>query len=323
MAQRSIPYAVARIRSLENRMLDRQTLARLRDASRAEALKLLMETGYGQGSAAEDAEAAIALELLAARRLVREVSPEPQLTGLFLLGIDARNLKILLKARLLGQPAEGLLNEGGFFSLETLRRAVMEKDYRDLPGEFSRELAAVERRLAAEPDPQMLSAAVDRATFAYISAVAQRSGDAFAQAYFSAQADFLNVRSLLRARGLNWDTARLRRMLLPGGQIGHAALADALQLPQEQLSKRLGGGANGGAIGAALEEYAAGGSPAGLERRMDAALMALARSAKAQSFTIGPVIGYLLGREAEAKALRLIFAAKQTGREVSLPELYS
>ena len=323
MAQRSIPYAVARIRALENRLLDAQTLARLRDADRTDALKLLLETGYGQGAAAEDAEAAIAAELLTARRLVREVSPDPEVTGLFLLGIDARNLKTLLKARLLNQSAEGLLGEGGMFPLETLKRAVADKDYRDLPPEFSRELNAVERRLAVEPDPQMLSAAVDRAAFAYIDAVIRRSGDTFARSYFAAQADFLNVRSLLRARALGWDAERLRRMLVSGGEISLDALADALHQPDDQLSKRLASGANGRAIGAALEEYAASGSLAGLERSMDAALMTLARSAKAQSFSSGPVIGYLLGREAEAKALRLIFAAKQAGREASLPELYS
>ncbi len=323
MAQRSIPYAVARIRALENRLLDSQTLARLKDADRTDALKLLLETGYGQGAAAEDAEAAIAAELLTARRLVREVSPDPEVTGLFLLGIDARNLKTLLKARLLNQPAEGLLGEGGMFPLEALKRAVADKDYRDLPAEFSRELNAVERRLAVEPDPQMLSAAVDRAAFAYIDAVIRRSGDTFARSYFTAQADFLNVRSLLRARALGWDAERLRRMLVSGGEISLDVLADALHQPDDQLSKRLASGVNGRAIGAALEEYAASGSLTGLERSMDATLMKLTRSAKAQSFSSGPVIGYLLGREAEAKALRLIFAAKQAGREASLPELYS
>lgn len=39
--------------------------------------------------------------------------------------------------------------------------------------------------------------------------------------------------------------------------------------------------------------------------------MTAVREGKYDSFSMGPILGYLLGREAEAKALRVLFAAKR------------
>ena len=47
-----------------------------------------------------------------------------------------------------------------------------------------------------------------------------------------------------------------------------------------------------------------------LERTTDNRLMELARRGKADIFTIGPILGFLLAREAEAKAIRLIMVGK-------------
>lgn len=323
MPQGSYAYAVARIRALETHMLDALKFARLKEVDEDEALKLLQEAGYGQCAVNEDIEPAISAELNAARKAVWEVTPEPELTGLFLLPIDAHNLKALLKARLMQTTASDILLEGGLFNVEKLIKAVSEKDYRDLPDAFSQALTSMERQIQNNPDPRYLSAVVDRTVFAYIRAVTAKKKNAFVSAYFAAQADFVNVRSVIRARALHYETDKLASMLVPGGEISSADLIEALSLPVEQLSKKLGKGKNGRAIGAALDEYATCGSSTSLERRMDAALMALTRSGKHETFGLGPVIGYLLGREAEARALRVLFAAKRAKRDVELPELYA
>lgn len=49
--------------------------------------------------------------------------------------------------------------------------------------------------------------------------------------------------------------------------------------------------------------------------------MALAREGKARNFTLGPLVGYLLGREAEARALRLLFSGRLPAEDWQ-PELY-
>ena len=318
MTQRSIAYAVARVRALEPHLLDGPKLARLKESGAAERFRLLQETGYGQR--AESLEAAIAAELAAARKLVRELSPDTDITGLFFLEADAHNLKTLLKSRLLGVAPQDLL-EDGLFPVDTLIEAVETKDYRALPPAIRQGMDALERKLAAGPNPQLLSAAVDRAVFEHIAAVLADGRHPEVQAWFAAKADYLNAMSLLRARALGWDAERLANMLLPGGDIAAADVLEAYALSADQLAKRMMRGRNGAAIAQALEECMAQASPGPLERRMDSALMALARAGKGRNFSLGPLVGYLLGREAEARALRLLFSGRGPLEDWQ-PELY-
>ncbi|MBC8546537.1 V-type ATPase subunit [Clostridiaceae bacterium NSJ-31] len=326
MPQASYPYAVGRIKVLETRMLDKAKWARLKEADSSEALRLLADSGYGGGAqTGGDVEPLIRAELEAARQVILEVTPNEGLTSLFLLRTDAHNLKTLLKARVLGIDSGDLLAAGGSFPLETLQKCVAERDYSALPEAFSRVLRPMEEQLAQRVDPLALSAAVDRAVFEYAQDVlrGRKNRNPFIREYFTAQIDFINVQSAIRARALGWDTDKASPLLIPGGEIERRDLLESLDAPEEQLPRKLGRGAYGRAIAAAVEDYLQTHSTQALEQRMDAALMELARRYKYDSFGMGPIVGYLLGREAEAKALRVLFAAKRAGIDAALPELYA
>ncbi len=326
MPQASYPYAVGRIKVLETRMLDKAKWNRLKEADEQEAFKILTESGYGSGAATGGNVALlIKAELEAARQVVLEVTPDEEITGLFLLRTDAHNLKTLLKARLLKTDAQTILAGSGSFSLETLQKCVSDADYSALPDSFASALTQMEQKLQKHTDPLMLSASVDRAVFEHVLAVLKkhRIKNGFIRNYFTAQIDFINVLSVVRARALQWKSEKLVQLLIPGGELLERDLLEAVELPAEQLPRKLGYGANGRAIASALEEYLQTGSTQGLERRMDSALMTLAKENKYDSFGMGPVVGYLLGREAEAKALRVLFAAKRANVPVALPELYA
>lgn len=323
MPQQSYAFAVARVRGKENSLLDSAKFARLREAETDDALKLLAELGYGAGAQTSgDVEPLIQAELAATRKFVWDITPDVDLLSLFLLKIDAHNLKAMLKARVLGVNAEDVWLSGGAFSAELLARCVNEKNYQDLPPVFKDALNAVEKSLAIYPDPQALSAAIDRAVFDHIWATLKNNKNDFAAKYFAAQADFLNVRTAMRSRSMRFGADRLVPMLVSGGILSQIDLVESLDLPADQVIKKLGRGENGRAIAHALEEYFQTGKLAELEKRMDAALMALVREGKGDSFGMGPIVGYLLARETEAKALRVLFAAKRIGIEPDAPELY-
>ena len=324
MPQDSYLFAVGRTWVLERRMLNSAKLARLREADNIEALKLLTESGYGAGTVAvgDDVEPLIKSEMTQVRKTVWDMTPDAEITSLFLLPNDAHNLKALLKARLLGVDASDLIIEGGAFEPKKLMWCVENKDYRDLPDAFSEAMNSIEKQISVDPDPRVLSATVDGAVFDYAAAVIKKKKNAFAHNYFCVQADFLNIRSILRARSLGWGADKLGAMLVTGGEIEKKKFLEAIDLPIDQLTKKLAIGKFSRAIAGSIEEYTLTGNTDGVEKRMDKELMKLVREGKDDTFGLGPVVGYLLGREAEAKALRLIFAAKRTGRDVDLPELY-
>ena len=144
---------------------------------------------------------------------IRELSPEPELTDLFLLATDIHNLKLLIKARLLEQEDVEFL-EGGLYEREQLKTAVAEQDYRLLPRQLAEALNALEDRLKVEVQPQRVSVALDQAYLAYALATAKKCKDAFAIDYFRALCDFDNLITFLRLRAMGGAREDLRSVLL-------------------------------------------------------------------------------------------------------------
>ena len=126
MAQPSFEFALGRISVLSTHLLSASQLRRIAEAgSTKEAQKLLLETGYGENAATEQELATGEIDLIIrgqlqlTRKRIKELTPDPELTGLFLLPVDTHNIKALLKARLLGTSADEILRDGGNFPLDT------------------------------------------------------------------------------------------------------------------------------------------------------------------------------------------------------------
>ena len=330
MPQASYEYAVGRISQLSTKMLDAAKLRRIYEAGTAqEALAMLLETGYGgnltpEQIASEEIDYVIREQLQISRKVVWEVTPDPELTSLFLLEVDGHNLKTLLKARLLGVEAPDVLIDGGSFPLDQLKECVAGSNYEPLPKEYRDTMNRIEADLARGVDSLKLSAEIDKAMFRRIKNVLDKKKDhSFIRDYFSLQADFQNARSVIRARLLNWDVDKLRLMLLEGGEIDLNVFVEGMDTPMEQLGAKFNRGKNGKLISQTVEEYVTTGDAAVLKQKMETALMNVLRSVKWDMFSLGPIIGYLMGREAEAKALRVIFGAKRGGFDYELPELYA
>lgn len=330
MPQASYEYAVGRISQLSTKMLDAAKLRRIYEAGTfQEALALLLETGYGgnlspEQLATEEIDYIIREQLQISRKIVWEVTPAPELTSLFLLEVDGHNLKTLLKARLLGVEAPDVLIDGGSFPLDQLKECVASSNYEPLPPAYRDTMNRIETELTREIDPLKFSAEIDGAMFRHIKSVLDKKNDhSFVRDYFSLQADFQNARSVVRARLLNWDVDKLRLMLLEGGEIDFNVFLEGMDTPMEQLGAKFNRGKNGKLISQTVEEYVTTGDASVLKRKMEMALMHVLRSVKWDMFSLGPIVGYLMGREAEAKALRVIFGAKRGGFDYELPELYA
>jgi V/A-type H+-transporting ATPase subunit C len=89
-------YATARIRAMENGLVNASRLSRYFEArSEEEIARLLVEDGY---PAASDPESSLQLGLEAAYEEMRELSPDQSLIDTLLLSRDIHNLKVMLKS---------------------------------------------------------------------------------------------------------------------------------------------------------------------------------------------------------------------------------
>jgi V/A-type H+-transporting ATPase subunit C len=329
MPQASYAYAMGRISVLTTKMLDAVKLRRIAEApTEKEALAMLLETGYGgnlSGSNTYNREIDYIIrdQLQMSRQVIWELTPDPDRTKLFLLEVDVHNIKALLKARLLDIDVPDILRYGGTFPIDMLKECVKSKNYEVLPDVFKKAMNEIEQDLLRGVDPQNFSAKIDCAMFDYIKAELDRIGDhSFVRDYFSLMADFQNARALIRARFMKWDVDKIRPQLLSCGEIDDRFFLEAVDTPMDQLSGKLNRGSNGRLIAETIDDYNTKGQLPVFKQKMEVALMEIVRKASYNPFGLGPIIGYLLGRFAEAKALRVIFNAKRSGTEAVLPELY-
>lgn len=314
MPQDSVTYGVTRIRCHEKGLLGPDRLQRMLDGSAEEAVRQLVDMGYGglPDATAADAEQMVSNELAAACELVKEVSFDQAATNAFLMKADVHNLKLLLKLRLTESREAPALMRGGVYDPAALGRMVEAADYRDLPPQFQAALNGLEQAFQNGVDPARLSAALDGAYVQY----AYDTKIPLVVSYFKARADFDNVLAMLRTRQTGGGADRLRAMLLPAGDIPHGALAAALEAPVEAIARLVATGPARPGILKGLEALQRGEGIAPLERERDDYLMALLKGARFDNATIAPVIAYLLAREQEAVCIRLILTAKRNG----LPE---
>ena len=139
----SYVYAVARLRGMENRLLDASFLSRLMESPTLDdALKALAETSYAQwfGKAAETGfDRAIDDEMLATCRELGQFVPDTGLITLFRMPYDYHNVKVILKSlfKVRGGDPEGrrheLLSPLGSVDPEELTAALEAEEYAHLP----------------------------------------------------------------------------------------------------------------------------------------------------------------------------------------------
>ena len=315
MPQGSYAYGCARISALEKHILSRDAVRRMAESSLEDVMRQLADVRYGGLSSATpaDCERMIENERIAAANTLRELSPEPELTDLFLLQTDIHNLKVLLKARMLGGE-DAAWQEGGLYSREQLSAAVEDQAYRGLlPEKLAEALERMENRLKVHFEPQIVSIACDYGYLAHAMEAVKGCKEPFAKAYFAALCDFDNLLTFLRMRAMGAPKEDLRAALLPLGGIHPQTLIDAYDLPADTLNRVLADSVAREALNAGLAEMLATGSIGKLEKARDDYLLSLVNHRRHDVMTIFPIVGYFLAKDREAKAVRLILTAKRNG----------
>lgn len=320
MASNSYPFAVGRITGLSAHLLDEKMWNRLIEANEKDALRILIESGYGTNAKEKtEIEALVDAEVSDAYQIAKEIAPEPKLINLFLLPEDAHNLKILLKGLHQRIDTKNLLHSGGSIPIDQLLKAFETDGGGDLPNPIKKAIEA----LIGEEDPMMISAGVDRAIFAYIQNVlaSKKKNYALVKDYFSLKIDCNNMLAIVRGNALKWDARKVQKMMIQSDTSDLETLLPAVGLPNDQLPKVLAKGSHRDALRKMFDKYAQDGNIGQLEQAMDQLTFSVIKESRNDSFGIGPIVHYLLRRENEAKALRVLFAQKRAGMLSSMAGL--
>lgn len=311
MPQSSVAYAVARVHIRMREALDGSHLDRLlSETSYEDALQALAEIGWAEANDSRDVEAIAIAYVQKACTLVKAVSPCQDATDSFLLRYDGLNLKALLKARCLSKQTTQL-SACGVIPVDRLSHAVMERNYAMLPKTLGMALQSLEKTLAVKEDALAIDTTVDKAIYTLIHEKMQGVQSLAIQRYFEGRVDMLSAIMLLRIKHMGRNAAFLQDMLLPGGAITRETWMNAFEKTESipSLIAKYGIRVRD-AASMAIENVNA--LPM-LEKAMDDTLLKPFSILRYDIARIEPVIGYLLGVEREAAAVRLILAGIKNG----------
>ena len=311
----SYPYASARIKALESKLLTKEKLNRMIEAKDYEsALHVLQEMGYGQSASGHPSlDALIMYELGAADELLAAISPNDDFTLLMRAQKDYYNLKVLIKLMMLDQNLESIPLVPGNIAVEVLRRALIENNYYELPEPMKEALLYIDRQYAVASDVSVVGVALDRAYAKEVNALVERLGDPLISTYFQSFFDLSNIIAFFRVRLSDYGKESFENAYVKGGRIEKSAFSDAFDLSDDNVFSAIVKGDYTRVLAAAFEDYRKTRDLYMMEKSRDDYLLQMLREKRFDMFGIGPLMGYYLAKQREAAAIRMVMTAKQGG----------
>jgi V/A-type H+-transporting ATPase subunit C len=311
----SYPYASARVKALEGKLITRDRIARVIEAKDFDAaMRSLGELGYGQPAAVGASfEQLISKELAETDVLLGAISPSETFTRIMRTERDFYNMKVLIKLLMQDKPLDSMMLTPGNIPVKTLRRALSENSYRDLPDTMTAGMHYIDRKFAIAADASIVGIALDRAYAKEIRGLLREFGDPLVTEYFQAFFDLSNFIALMRVRASDYNRESFERVFVKGGTIDRSVFAKAFDVADENVLAAALTGEARSAMGLAMIEYQKTGSLYMLEKARDDYLLSLLEKARNDMFGIGPLMGYYIAKQREAAAVRMVMTGKLGG----------
>lgn len=307
MGKMEYTYAVARIRALENGLLTQAFIEQLIGcADVSQCLALLGEKGWS-AEEGTDPEEVLARQEGLAWSTVMELAPDKSVFDVMLLPKLYHNLKAAIKEVCTETKNEHIFYEDCSISGEEMLAIVESREFDKLPGAMSGTAREAYETLLHTRDGQLCDVVVDRALLGAILASAKRTNNEMIMAYARQVVAIADIKIAVRGQKTGKSADFMRSAMEPCGEVDTEQLIRAAVSGMDAVREYLqtttySGGAQ-----------ALAGSASVFERWCDDRLLDGLRSQKYESFSVGPLLAYLIARENEIKTVRMILTGKQNG----------
>ena len=306
MDDKQFTYAVARIRSKEITLLNKQSLDQLLSCkSYEECLQLLMEKGWGQ-SENETAEQLLAMEREKTWNLIRELVDKEDMSifNVFLYSNDFHNLKAAIKQVYMKKETPNIFIQNGTVDPEIILEAAKAHDFTKLPSFMSACAEEAYEVLFHTGDSQLCDVIIDKAALEAISSKANEMDNDLLEGYAQLKCAAANINIAIRAYKTNKGIEFLERAFAECDSLNKTKLIEATLNSEEAIYEYLETTVYNDAIDAIKE------SPSAFDRWCDNRIIEYIKPQKYNSFTISPLAAYVLAKENEIKSVRIILSGK-------------
>jgi V/A-type H+-transporting ATPase subunit C len=345
LAEFSWAYASGRIKIVEKELLPGSALRQLADAKTLEAaIAFLHDTCYGRHhmetqSSPTSFDLPLHEALSDAYDSVLSFAGEPLAVTVFRARHDFHNVKVTVKHLCLGVPfeeealstvgnldapeIEALLDRGVIPGTETGMPSGTESAEREdilieekaLVSAYltARDLVEREKASCSHAALALLAdGSVDASYYGWASSLLKKLGYPELSGFLAAEVDLLNLRMAVRATRCGIPASLFRQIVLSGGGTGESRIRDAYGLGLGEVEQMYSKTPWAGLAASGVARAKRGESLTTWEKECDDALIRVYKRARYIAMGPEPVVGYLLGKEAEVRNLRVILAGKQS-----------
>ena len=301
MSNTKYTYAVARIRALEVSLFSDAFIEQLLACKSADqVLQSVMEKGWGDMDSGGDAEAVLKCEEEKAWAVIRDVAP------------DMSVFDVLSYPKMYHEVSTGVKNPAMFYDDcpipgEEMYRIIENREFSRLPGNMSRTAQEALDTLLHTGDGQLCDIIVDRAALDAIEEAGKKSGEPIIENYADTTVAIADIKIAVRSQKTGKSADFMRSAMAECESLSIDQLIRASLSGMEEIAQYLEGTSYAGGADALRE------SPSAFERWCDNRMIETLKSQKYETFSVGPLLGYLIARENEIKTVRIILTGKQNG----------
>ncbi|SHI63224.1 V-type ATPase subunit [Parasporobacterium paucivorans] len=312
MDDKLFTYAVARIRSKELTLFDKQDLDQLlASKSYNDALRFLNEKGWGT-SGNETAEQLLAEQREETWKLIHELVDKEDMDvfNIFLYSNDFHNLKAAIKQAYVSKDVPNIFIKNGTVDPMLILESAREHDFIKLPAFLAKCAEEAYEVMFHTGDGQLCDVIIDRAALEAIHARAFETDNELIRDYAELKCAAANINIAIRAQRTQKSYEFLERAFVECATLNRKRLVEATLNSEEAIYEYLETTVYSDAIEAIKE------SPSAFDRWCDNRLINQVRPQKYNAFTISPLLAYVIAKENEIKSVRIILSGKLN----SLPE---
>lgn len=304
MAKADYTYAVARIRSKELKLLTMKDLEALISLDDYEScIRFLTEKGWGNDTI-QTGDEILSTERKKIWLLMNELVKEENAFDVFLLQNDFHNLKVTIKSITRNLKADNMFSEFGKVPAEKIYEAIDKRNYSQLPEYLQNTAKEAMNVLLHTSDGQLCDIIIDKACLEAVYNAGKNSDNEIIRLYselFVASAD---IKIAVRCAKTNKTLDFIKQSLAECETLNINMLANSAAKGIDEICSYLSSSAYKEAVEALKK------SPSAFEKYCDDLVTDKMKTQKWEPFTIGPLVAYIIARENEIKAVRIILSAK-------------
>ena len=298
------PYAVARIRAIENNLLTNVELEQMVEETPERILGTLQEHQYNTDSIerVQDFEKALTEESEKLYKLIKELVPEEDFPKLFICKNDYHNIKTILKGEAVKKDYEKFLVDGGVIPVNELQEAIVEKRLDSLPEIMQKGVLEAISSYEKEQKSQIIDVILDKSTYSYMMNLAKESNKKFIIDYVTKLCDISNLRTFFRIKRVSNNFKNFEMTYIKEGSISIETFAEAFESDEPVLSFKQTSYYE--MFDEAIKNHTS------FDKICDNYLMDYVKVAKFESLGVEPLVAYTYAKETEIKNIRIILTGK-------------